>query len=119
VAGVIGIIVIALGIKIKWFRQSFNLHSDMVVENESPPRRYKPVQINESDALYGNFRKQSEFQQNEQQSGNATSATNVNEKISPTPSRSTLPMTNTSNEGHSTNDDKTKGNPSIQDVKYL
>lgn len=89
----------------------------MVVDNESPPRRYKPVQINESDALYGNFRKQSEFQQNEQQSGSTTSTTNVNEKISPTPSRSTLQMSNTSNKGHSTNDGKTNVNPSIQDVK--
>lgn len=117
-AGVIGIIVIALGIKIKWFRQSFNLHTDMVVENQSPPRRYKAVQITESDTLYGNFREQSEFRPAEQKDGNSTSATNVNERTSPTSSRSTLELSSASKVGHPSNTDgKTNENSSIQDVK--
>lgn len=59
--GILAIVFITLGIKIKWFRHSFNLNQTPAGDTgNNVPRNYKAVDASDPEALYGQFRLQTE-----------------------------------------------------------
>lgn len=101
VGGIFGIIIIALGIKIRWFRHSFTLNQDICPGTND---RYRALNISDTDAIYGSFRLNSEFRRSEE---NVNAPTDPNAKRESVHSVSTLQMTS---EMESTTNESSKSN---------